>query len=135
MYTLSVRDHIMIAHSFHSPVFGPAQALHGATYVVDVAFMRSALDADDLVVDIGLAAEALKAVLAPLNYTNLDEHTAFAGHNTTTEFMARVIHERMAEAIRAGQLGEGGRGLEAMRVTLSESHLAWASYEARLRPV
>lgn len=132
MYTLSVRDHIMIAHSFHSAVFGPAQALHGATYVVDVALMRAHLDDDDLVVDIGLASTALKQVLAPLNYSNLDDHQEFAGHNTTTEFMARVIFERMAEAIREGRLGEAARGLEAMRVTLSESHLAWASYEGRL---
>jgi len=132
MYTLSVRDHIMIAHSFHSPVFGPAQALHGATYVVDVALMRAHLDDDDLVVDIGLASTALKQALAPLNYSNLDENQEFAGRNTTTEFMARVVFDRMAEAIREGQLGEAARGLEAMRVTLSESHLAWASYEGRL---
>lgn len=129
MYSLTVRDHIMIAHSFRGGIFGPAQRLHGATYIVDARFQRSALDADGLVVDIGLAAQALKDELAALNFRNLDEAPEFAGRNTTTEFMARVVFDRMAAAIRAGRLGEGARGLERMRITLHESHLAWASYE------
>lgn len=132
MYSLTVRDHIMIAHSFRGEVFGPAQALHGATYVVDVAFRRPELDADGLVVDIGLASEALKAVLAGLNYRNLDDLDEFEGANTTTEFMAKAIFDRMAARIRDGALGPGGAGLTALRVTLHESHVAWASYEAPL---
>ena len=132
MYSLTVRDHIMIAHSFQGAIFGPAQRMHGATYIVDACFQRSELDADGLVVDIGLASEVLKATLAELNFRNLDDEPAFAGKNTTTEFMARVIFEHMAAAIKDGRLGEGGRGLERLQVTLHESHIAWASYEGAL---
>ncbi len=132
MYCLTVRDHVMIAHSFRGEIFGPAQRTHGATYVVDVTFQRRELDDHDLVVDIGLASEALKAVLGEFNFQNLDELAEFQGRNTTTEFMARVIFERLATAIREGRLGEGGGGLEAMTVTLHESHIAWASYEGTL---
>src|SRR5688572_17802769 len=117
----------MIAHSFQGAIFGPAQRLHGATYVVDATFRRHELDPDGLVVDIGLASEQLHAVLAALNYRNLDDEPAFEGQNTTTEFLARAIYERLVEAIRAGQLGEGARGLESVSVTLHESHVAWAS--------
>ena len=129
MFSLNVRDHVMIAHSFTGEIFGPAQRLHGATYVVDAAFRRTELDADGLVIDIGLAGARLHEVLAALNYRNLDEEPAFAGRNTTTEFLARVIHQRLVEAIRAGGLGEGARSLASVSVTLHESHVAWASYE------
>jgi len=132
MYSLNVRDHIMIAHSFQGEIFGPAQRMHGATYVIDACFQREELDADGLVVDIGLASAVLHAKLAELNFRNLDDEAAFKGRNTTTEFMARVIFERMAVAIRDGELGEGGRGLTALKVTLHESHIAWARYEGRL---
>ena len=132
MYSLTVRDHFMIAHSFNGEIFGPAQHTHGATYVVDVTFRREALDADDLVIDIGLAGAGLKEVLAGLNMRDLDEEPAFSGRNTTTEFLAGVVFERMREAIRAGQLGDSARGVEAMSVTLSESHIAWASFEGRV---
>ncbi|HRA80558.1 MAG TPA: 6-carboxytetrahydropterin synthase [Thauera sp.] len=132
MYALTVRDHIMIAHSFNGEIFGPAQRLHGATYLIDARFQRTELDADGLVVDIGLASETLRNVLAELNFRNLDDEPAFAGKNTTTEFMARVVFDRMAAAIRDGRLGEGGRGLERLQVTLHESHIAWASYEGAL---
>ncbi|TVQ41724.1 MAG: 6-carboxytetrahydropterin synthase [Wenzhouxiangella sp.] len=132
MYSLTVRDHFMIAHSFNGEVFGPAQKLHGATYVVDASFMRAALDGDGLVVDIGLASSVLGEILAEFNYRNLDEVEDFRGHNTTTEFMARVIFERLAEAVKAGRLGEGARGLERIKVSLKESHIAWASYESAL---
>jgi 6-pyruvoyltetrahydropterin/6-carboxytetrahydropterin synthase len=132
MYSLNVRDHIMIAHSFRGEIFGPAQRLHGATYVVDLAFRREELDDDGLVVDIGLAAQVLKRVLDALNYRNLDEDPAFAGRNTTTEFMARTIFERVAAQVRAGALGAGARGLDALSVTLHESHVAWACYEGGL---
>ncbi|MGM0614382.1 MAG: 6-pyruvoyl trahydropterin synthase family protein [Pseudomonadota bacterium] len=132
MYRLSVRDHLMIAHSFKGEVFGPAQNMHGATYVVDVAFQRSALDSDNLVIDIGLASDALKAILAKYNYCNLDEVEEFAGQNTTTEFMAKVIFERLAEAIKAGTLGETAKGIERIEVKLNESHIAWASFEGAL---
>jgi 6-pyruvoyl-tetrahydropterin synthase len=132
MYSVCVRDHFMIAHSFKGEVFGPAQRLHGATYVVDVEFLRPALDAEGLVVDIGRAAAALKAVLEPLNYRNLDELAAFAGKNTTTEFLARAVFDRMREAIATGALGETARGLTRMKVTLHESHAAWAAYEDSL---
>jgi 6-pyruvoyl-tetrahydropterin synthase len=131
-FTLTVRDHFMIAHSFRGAIFGPAQALHGATYVVDVEFRRETLDDDGLVVDIGRASAALKAVLAPLNYRNLDEEPDFAGRNTTTEFLAAALHQRIAERVRAGELGPGATGLAGLKVTLSESHVAWASYEAPL---
>ncbi len=132
MYSLGVRDHIMIAHSFHGETFGPAQRLHGATYVVDWVLSRAELDADGLVVDIGKASKLLREVLDGLDYQNLDEHPAFTGQNTTTEFLARAIFERLAAHIAAGGLGEGSRGLTAMRVQLGESHLAWAAYEADL---
>ncbi|NEX18982.1 6-carboxytetrahydropterin synthase [Thiorhodococcus mannitoliphagus] len=129
MYSLSVRDHFMIAHSFRGEVFGPAQRLHGATYVVDLEVRRPELDDDGLVVDIGLASQALSAVLADLNYRNLDEDPEFAGQNTTTEFLARILFERVGERIRCGELGQGAHGLTQMRVTLHESHVASASYE------
>jgi len=129
MYSLTVRDHFMIAHSFSSEVFGPARRLHGATYVVDAEFQRPELDEDDLVVDIGLASEVLKDILAEFNYQNLDEIEAFRGRNTTTEFMAGVIFERLARAIGEGRLGPGGKGLTRLKVSLKESHLAWASFE------
>lgn len=132
MYRLSVRDHLMIAHSFKGEVFGPAQNMHGATYVVDVTFQRSALDSDNLVIDIGLASDALKAILAQYNYSNLDDVAEFAGQNTTTEFMAKVIFERLAEAIKAGTLGETAHGIERIEVKLNESHIAWASFEGAL---
>ncbi len=132
MYALTVRDHIMIAHSFNGEIFGPAQRLHGATYLIDARFQRTELDADGLVVDIGLASDTLRSVLAALNFRNLDDEPAFAGKNTTTEFMARVVFDRLAAAIRDGRLGEGGRGLERLQVTLHESHIAWASYEGAL---
>ncbi|MBE0490129.1 MAG: 6-carboxytetrahydropterin synthase [Halomonas sp.] len=132
MYRLTVRDHFMIAHSFRGEIFGPAQRTHGATYVVDVTFQRRELDDHDLVVDIGLAGEALKAVLGEFNFQNLDELPEFKGRNTTTEFMARVIFERLATAIQLGKLGEGAGGLEAMTVALHESHIAWASFEGTL---
>ena len=132
MYTVCVRDHFMIAHSFRGKVFGPAQQLHGATYVVDVELRRAELDADGVVVDIGLASEALKRVLEQLNYRNLDDDDAFTGQNTTTEFLAAVIFERLRAEIAQGRLGDGARGLESMRVQLKESHVAWAAFEAAL---
>ena len=132
MYSITVRDHFMIAHSFKGAVFGPAQRLHGATYVVDVEFRRPELDPDGIVVDIGRAIEALKAILEVLNYRNLDEEPDFAGRNTTTEFLARVIFDRMAAAVERGDLGPHAGGLASMRVTLGESHVASASYEADL---
>ncbi len=132
MFSLSVRDHLMIAHSFTGEVFGPAQAMHGATYVIDVEFHRDALDSDGLVVDIGLAADTVKAVLAPYNYKNLDEVAEFSGQNTTTEFLAHHIFVKMAEKIAEGTLGAGGAGLTGMKVTLNESHVAWAAYEGKL---
>lgn len=129
MYTVSVREHFMIAHSFKGETFGPAQRLHGATYVVDVAFARHELDADGVVVDIGRAGDTLKATLGALNFRNLDDVPEFKGKNTTTEFLARVIFDRIVGAIRGGELGEGARGITLVRVTLHESHVAWASYE------
>ena len=129
MYSLNVRDHFMIAHSFQGETFGPAQRLHGATYVVDATFRRAVLDADGLVVDIGRAGNVLRSILAEMNYRNLDDEPAFAGKNTTTEFLAREIYERVARAVRAGDLGEGARGLASISVTLRESHVAWGSYE------
>lgn len=132
MYTLGVRDHLMIAHSFRGEVFGPAQRLHGATYVVDMEFRRAELDSDGLVVDIGLASQALQRVLAALNYRNLDDLPEFAGLNTTTEFLARELFQRMRTAIAAGELGQQAKGLTALRVTLNESHIAWATYESDL---
>ena len=123
---------MMIAHSLTGEVFGPAQRLHGATYIVDVEFRRSTLDADGLVVDIGRAADALRAVLADFNYRNLDEEPSFKGRNTTTEFLAKVVFDRIAGAIRLGTLGPGARGLDSIRVSLHESHVAAASFDGRL---
>jgi 6-pyruvoyl-tetrahydropterin synthase len=134
MFCLTVRDHIMVAHSFKGDVFGPAQRLHGATFVVDLELRRADLDADGIVADIGLVSGLLKSVLEPLNYQNLDELSEFAGRNTTTEVLAREICERVRERIRAGALGEDAKAaLESLKVTLRESHLAWASYETRLQ--
>ena len=132
MFSVTVRDHMMIAHSFRGEVFGPAQRLHGATYVVDATFRRPALDADNLVVDIGRAAEQLRAVVGELSYRNLDEDPAFAGTNTSTEALARVVADRLADRIHAGGLGEAARELTGITVTLHESHVAWASYERPL---
>lgn len=132
MFTVEVRDHIMIAHSFRGAVFGPAQALHGATFVVDAAFSADKLDGNGIVVDIARAHEALKAALAPLNYRNLDDLPDFKASNTTTEFLTQYVFDRLAEAARAGKLGRDGRELKAIRVTLSESHVARAWYEAAL---
>jgi len=132
MFTLEVRDHIMIAHSFRGEVFGPAQALHGATFVVDAAIMAKELDANGIVVDIGRALEVLKSVLSALNYRNLDDLPQFKGRNTTTEFLTKRIHDALADAARAGKLGRAPEALAAIRVTLSESHVARASYEAPL---
>ena len=128
MYTVSVRDHFMIAHSFRGEAFGPAQRLHGATYVVDLEFLRAELDANGMVVDIGLATEVLKVTLAALNYRNLDEEPAFKGRNTTTEFLAHEIFQRIVAAIGRGDLGAAARGVERVRVTLNESHVAAASF-------
>ena len=129
MYSLNVRDHFMVAHSFRGEAFGPAQNLHGATYVVDATFRRPELDPDGLVVDIGLASAQLKVVLDDLNYRNLDDKPEFTGKNTTTEFLAREIFERLKRAIHTGELGEGARSLTMLRVTLKESHVAWGRYE------
>ena len=132
MFAVDVRDHIMIAHSFRGAVFGPAQALHGATFVVDACFMAETLDPNGIVIDIGRAHEALKRALAPLNYKNLDEVPALKGLNTTTEFLTKHIFDQLAQAARAGELGRQGRELKAIRVKLSESHVARAWYEAAL---
>jgi 6-pyruvoyl-tetrahydropterin synthase len=132
MFSVTVRDHMMIAHSFRGEVFGPAQALHGATFVVDATFRRAEIDADGIVVDIGRATEELHAVVAELNYRNLDDVPEFAGSNTTTEFLARHIADRLADRARAGDLGDGARALDGLVVTLRESHVAWASYERSL---
>jgi 6-pyruvoyl-tetrahydropterin synthase len=134
VYAVEVREHIMIAHSFRGAVFGPAQELHGATFVIDAAFMADSLDENGIVIDIGRAHEALKATLGPLNYRNLDTVPEFTGHNTTTEFLAAYIHGRLAEVARSGGLGRDGTALKAIRVTLSESHVARAWYEAPLWP-
>ena len=132
MFAVTIRDHIMIAHSLRGEVFGPAQQLHGATFVVDATFRRAELDEHGIVVDIGRATEALRGVLAELSYRNLDEEPALAGMNTTTEELARVIADRLAALARDGGLGEGGRDLDGLIVTLHESHVAWASYERPL---
>ena len=132
MFTVCVRSHVMLAHSFHGELFGPAQRLHGATYVVDVEFRRPELGPEGVVVDIGRASEALSSVLGDLNFKNLDDDPAFAGKNTTTEFLASVVFERMAKRLKAGELGPGSEVIESMRVTLHESHVAWAAYEAKL---
>ncbi|HKU96893.1 MAG TPA: 6-carboxytetrahydropterin synthase [Vineibacter sp.] len=132
MFAVEVRDHIMVAHSFRGAIFGPAQRMHGATFVVDAAFLTRDLDAAGLVVDIGRAIEILRAVLEPLNYRNLDEMPEFAGKNTTTEFLAKYIHDRIADAARDGKLGRPAAEIDALRVTLSESHVARGWYEAPL---
>jgi 6-pyruvoyl-tetrahydropterin synthase len=132
VFSVTIRDHLMIAHSLRGEVFGPAQGLHGATYVVDATFRRTTLDADDIVVDIGRAAEMLRAVVGELGYRNLDDELEFAGMNTTTEALARVIADRLADRARAGALGDGARELDGLVVTLHESHVAWASYERPL---
>ena len=132
MFSVTVRDHMMIAHSLRGEVFGPAQRLHGATYIVDATFRRAALDADGIVVDIGQAAKALHAVVAELTYRNLDEEPGFAGTNTSTEALAKVIADRLADRVLAGALGNGARELAGLAVTLHESHIAWASYERPL---
>ncbi|OSP39550.1 hypothetical protein B7767_31100 [Streptomyces sp. 13-12-16] len=129
MFSITVRDHIMIAHSFRGEVFGPAQRLHGATFLVDATFRREQLDEDNIVVDIGLATQELGAVVGELNYRNLDNEPDFAGVNTSTEYLAKVIADRLAERIRKGALGEGAKGIAGIAVTLHESHIAWASYE------
>jgi len=132
VFSVTVRDHMMIAHSFHGEVFGPAQRLHGATFVVDATFKRADLDADNIVVDIGRAAQELHAVLAELTYRNLDDEPAFGGINTSTEALARVVADRLADRVHAGALGEGARELDGLLVTLHESHVAWASYQRPL---
>jgi 6-pyruvoyl-tetrahydropterin synthase len=132
VFSLTVRDSMMIAHSFTGAVFGPAQRLHGATYVVDATFRRSELDEDGLVVDIGAASAALHEVLGELTYRNLDDEPDLAGTNTTTEALARVVADRLAARIGAGAVGPGAGGLEGLTVTLHESHVAWASYERGL---
>jgi 6-pyruvoyl-tetrahydropterin synthase len=132
VFSVTVRDHVMIAHSLQGEVFGPAQRLHGATYVVDATFRRAAVDADGIVVDIGRAAEALRGVVGELSYRNLDDEADFAGMNTTTEALAQVVADRLADRARAGALGDGAREIDGLVVTLRESHVAWASYERRL---
>jgi 6-pyruvoyl-tetrahydropterin synthase len=132
MYSVTVRDHFMIAHSFSGDVFGPARRLHGATYVVDVEFRAPTLSDDGIVVDIGRAAAVLHAALGELNFRNLDEEPAFKGRNTTTEFLARVVFDRMAAAVTRGELGRDPRAIERVRVTLHESHVASASYEGAI---
>jgi 6-pyruvoyl-tetrahydropterin synthase len=132
VFSVTVRDHMMIAHSLRGEVFGPAQRLHGATYIVDATFRRATLDADGIVVDIGRATEALRAVVAELGYRNLDDEADLAGMNTTTEALARVVADRLAESARAGALGDGAEELDGLVVTLHESHVAWASYERAL---
>jgi len=132
MFSLTVRDHMMVAHSFNSPTFGPAQKLHGATFVVDLTFFRPSLDEDDLVIDIGLAATVLKDILSVWNYQNLDELDEFNGRNTTTEFLAKAVVDRMAARIQAGDLGPNAQGIRRLKASLGESHIAWASYETEL---
>ena len=132
MFSVTVRDHMMIAHSLRGEVFGPAQRLHGATYVVDATFRRATLDADGIVVDIGLAAEQLHAVVGDLSYRNLDDEAEFAGMNTSTEALARVIADRLADRVHAGALGDAARELDGLVVTLHESHIASAAYERTL---
>ena len=129
MYTVTVRDHMMIAHSLRGEVFGPAQRLHGATFVVDATFRRAELDENGIVVDIGRAADELRSVLGAMSYRNLDEEPAYSGQNTSTEVLAKLVADRLAEAAVAGALGESGRALATIAVTLHESHIAWASYE------
>lgn len=128
MFSLTVRDHVMVAHSFNGEVFGPAQRLHGATFIVDATFHREELDADNIVVDIGLATRELHEILGDLNYRNLDEVPEFAGINTSTEFLAKVVADRLADRVHGGSLGDGARGLSEISIMLRESHVAWASY-------
>ena len=132
MFSVTVRDHMMIAHSFRGEVFGPAQRLHGATFVVDATFRRADLDADGIVLDIGRAAQQLAEILGQLTYRNLDDDPSLAGTNTTTEVLARVVADRLADRIAAGALGPGATGLDGLAVTLHESHVAWASYDRPL---
>ena len=132
MYTVEVRDHVMIAHSIKGEVFGPAQNLHGATYVIDVCFMRKALDENDIVVDIGLATETVKKVLSSINFSNLDDHPDFLGRRSTTETVAKWVFDQMKAAIAAGKLGPNAKGLARLKITLHESHNALASYESEL---
>jgi 6-pyruvoyl-tetrahydropterin synthase len=132
VFSLTVRDHVMVAHSFHGEVFGPAQRLHGATFIVDATFHRAELDADNIVVDIGLATGELHEILDDLNYRNLDEVPEFAGVNTSTEFLAKVIADRLADRVHGGSLGAGATGLSAISVQLRESHVAWATYRREL---
>ncbi|GGN86737.1 hypothetical protein GCM10011579_078840 [Streptomyces albiflavescens] len=132
MFSITVRDHLMIAHSFRGEVFGPAQRLHGATFLVDATFRRTELDDDNIVVDIGLATQELGAVVSELNYRNLDDEPDFKDTNTSTEFLAKVVADRLADRVHAGALGEGAHGLTGITVTLHESHIAWASYERAL---
>jgi 6-pyruvoyl-tetrahydropterin synthase len=132
LFSVTVRDHMMVAHSFQGEIFGPAQRLHGATFVVDATFRRAELDADNLVVDIGLAAQQLAAVVGELTYRNLDDEAAFKGVNTSTEMLAKVVADRLADRVHEGLLGAGAQGLDGISVTLHESHIAWASYERTL---
>jgi 6-pyruvoyl-tetrahydropterin synthase len=132
VFSLTVRDHVMVAHSFNGEVFGPAQRLHGATFIVDATFHRDELDADNIVVDIGLATRELHEILGDLNYRNLDEVPEFAGVNTSTEFLAKVVADRLADRVHGGSLGEGARGLSEIAVMLRESHVAWAGYRRPL---
>jgi 6-pyruvoyl-tetrahydropterin synthase len=132
VFSVTIRDHMMIAHSLRGEVFGPAQRLHGATYVVDATFRRGTLDHDGIVVDIARAADELRAVVDELGYRNLDDDASLAGMNTTTEVLARVVADRLADRASAGALGDGGRQLDGVTVTLHESHVAWASYERSL---
>jgi 6-pyruvoyl-tetrahydropterin synthase len=132
VFSVTIRDHMMIAHSLRGEVFGPAQRLHGATYVVDATFRRATLDDDGIVVDIGRAAEVLRAVVSELTYRNLDDEPELAGTNTTTEVLARVVADQLADRARAGDLGDGGSRLDGLTVTLRESHIAWATYERPL---
>jgi 6-pyruvoyltetrahydropterin/6-carboxytetrahydropterin synthase len=132
MYSVEVRDHVMIAHSIPGEVFGPAQKLHGATYVIDVCFMRPELDEHDIVVDIGLATETVKQILSSINFSNLDEHADFKGRRSTTEAVARWVFVRVQEAIRAGRLGPSASGLTRLKITLHESHAARAAYESEI---
>ncbi|GAB3896138.1 6-carboxytetrahydropterin synthase [Kibdelosporangium lantanae] len=132
MFSLTVRDHVMVAHSFHGEVFGPAQRLHGATFVVDATFHRAELDADNIVVDIGLATQELHGLLDAVNYRNLDDIPEFKGVNTSTEFLAKYVADQLASRIHAGSLGEGARGIAEIEVTLRESHVAWAGYRRPL---
>ena len=132
MYSVEVRDHVMIAHSLKGDVFGPAQKLHGATYVVDVEFRSTALDDSGIVVDIGLATETVHKILGDLNYRNLDEEPSLKGKNTTTEVLARTVFDRLVDAITRDALGRNGHAIESMKITLNESHVASASYEGRV---